>query len=889
MSDPPADGIVWNESDTALRDDVSSLGSLLGEVLVAQRGAPFLETVEAIRLAAKARRDHDPNARQRLEDALHGLEAGEALEVVRAFQTYFLLTNLAEQLHRVRRGHDYQRAGAGPQAGSWADSIARARAAGVALPELLGQLERMQVMPVFTAHPTMAERRTVLEKSRRIAFAMADGRSARTPEEARSSRDRLRMEVTTLWQTEETRPHRPTVADERGYVLFFLLEVVYEVIPLTYETLEQAIAEVYGATVRVPPFLRFGTWVGGDMDGNPNVTAETVAETIAEHRRLVCARYLAEVRDLGGRLSQSRQRVSISAALDEALSADARALPEVEVDAREPYRAKLSYVAHRLERDLYRSAAELHADLTQVHESLRANGGEDAGAFLVLRLLRRVETFGLHLATLDVRQDARELRAHPEAFRPVLQAVREARQVGDGDAFGSLILSMARTADDVRLATRLCAEEGVPDLPVAPLFETVADLEAGPGVLRELLADTDYRQAVQRAGGSQMIMLGYSDSAKDAGMLASRWALYQAQRALLEVAAAAGVPLTLSPRPRRHGEPWRRPDARRGARPACRYGGGACASPSRARPSPASSSCAPSRAASWSCWAALCSWPRWTRRRSRDRSGSRSPAPPRRAARHVPSARLRRRGHARLLPRGHAHRRHPRAVHRQPSALAQGERPHRGSARHPLGLRLDADALPDDQLVRSRHRALRGRCSGATRDVRRLPVLPRRHRQPGHGAGQVGPRHRLSLRVAGRRPPSGGAHRGQHPCRARPHRGRSARRHRHQHAPGAGTGARAIHPPAQPVRRPHELPPGGDAAPLARGRRVGEAGRALHRQRDRRRAAQHRVTWSVRAAPTDGAGLDERSRRGCFIAAPASARHARPAFAGRPPRSGAAA
>jgi phosphoenolpyruvate carboxylase len=545
VSDTPADGIVWSETDTALRDDVSSLGSLLGEVLVAQRGAPFLETVETIRLAAKARRDQDPEARERLESALRGLDADEALEVVRAFETYFLLTNLAEQLHRVRRAHDYQRAGAAPQAGSWADSIARAHAAGVTLPELLRQLERMQVMPVFTAHPTMAERRTVLEKSRRIAFAMADGRGAHTPEEARASRDRLRMEVTTLWQTEETRPHRPTVADERAYVLFFLLQIVYEVVPLTYETLEQAIAEVYGSAVRVPPFLRFGTWVGGDMDGNPNVTAETVAETVAEHRRLVCSRYLGEVRDLGGRLSQSRERVSISAALEQGLAADARALPEVEVDAREPYRAKLSYVAHRLERDLYRSAAELHADLTQVHQSLCDNRGEDAGAFLVLRLLRRVETFGLHLATLDVRQDARELRAHPEAFRPVLQAVRDARQVGDADAFGSLVLSMARTADDVRLATRLCAEEGVPDLPVAPLFETVADLEAGPGVLRELLADADYRQAVERAGGRQMVMLGYSDSAKDAGMLASRWALYQAQRALVEVAGSAGVPLTL--------------------------------------------------------------------------------------------------------------------------------------------------------------------------------------------------------------------------------------------------------------------------------------------------------------------------------------------------------
>ncbi len=545
VSEPAADGIVWSDTDIALRDDVSSLGSLLGEVLVAQQGAPFLETVETIRLAAKARRRADAGASETLERSLRDLDAGQALDVVRAFQTYFLLTNLAEQLHRVRRAHDYQRAGAAPQTGSWADSIARARAAGVTLPQLLGQLARMRVMPVFTAHPTMAERRTVLEKSRRIAFAMADAGRARTPEETRASRDRLRMEVTTLWQTEETRPRRPTVADERGYVLFFLLQVVYEVIPVSYETLERGIAEVYGATVRVPPFLRFGTWVGGDMDGNPNVTAETVAETVAEQRRLIRARYLAEVQDLAGRLSQSRQRVAISAELERGLAADARALPGVEVDPRQPYRAKLSYVAHRLHHDLYQAAAELHADLTQVHESLCANRGADAGAFLVLRLLRRVETFGLHLATLDVRQGAGELRAHPEAFRPVLQAVRDARRGGDADAVGALVLSMAQSADDVRMAARLCADEGVPDMPVAPLFETVADLEAGPRVLAELLADADYRQAVERSGGRQVVMLGYSDSAKDAGMLASRWALYEAQRALVAVSANAGVPLTL--------------------------------------------------------------------------------------------------------------------------------------------------------------------------------------------------------------------------------------------------------------------------------------------------------------------------------------------------------
>lgn len=545
VSEASDDGIVWNESDAALRDDVSSLGALLGEVLAAQRGTQFLEKVETIRRAAKARRRDDPAASEELESVLHGLDAAEALEVVRAFETYFLLTNLAEQLHRVRRAHDYQRAGGAPQAGSWADTIAAAHAAGVALPELLEQLGQMRVMPVFTAHPTMSERRTVLDKTRRIAFAMAEGRRARTPEEERSSRDRLRMEVTTLWQTEETRPRRPTVADERAHVLFYLLEVVYEVIPISYETLEQAIAEVYGATVRVPPFLRFGTWVGGDMDGNPNVTAETVAETIADQRRLIRARYLGEVRDLAGRLSQSRERVGISSALEQALAADARDLPEVEADTREPYRAKLTYVAHRLERDLYRSAEALHAELSLVHESLLAHRGADAGAFLVQRLLRRVETFGLFLATLDVRQDARELRANPDGFRPVVDAVRTARQSGDPDAFGALVLSMAKSADDVRLAARLCAEGGVDDLPVAPLFETVADLEAGPRVLGELLADADHRALVERSGGRQMVMLGYSDSAKDAGMLASRWALFEAQRALVDVAAAAGVPLTL--------------------------------------------------------------------------------------------------------------------------------------------------------------------------------------------------------------------------------------------------------------------------------------------------------------------------------------------------------
>jgi phosphoenolpyruvate carboxylase len=594
------------EKDRPLRADVSLLGSLVGEVLVDQHGPELLELVETVRKAAIRQREGGVD--EGLDRLLAGLEPAEVMRVIHAFSAYLRVVNLAEKVHRIRRRRDYQRAGAEAQPGSLEAVLGRLREAGVEAQTVAAAIDGLRIQPVFTAHPTEATRRTIQEKEYDIVVRLVERLNPElTPAEQSLALDRIRASLTSSWQT-RIMPHaRPTVADELDNILFYLTEILYRVTPRFYDALQQAFEQHYGPGSGPFPKplptnvnLRFGSWVGGDMDGNPNVTAATVLETLSMHRAVIIRRYLPDVRKLSRYLSQSLTETGVSDAVcrqleryRDMLPGASREIPERHQDM--PYRCLLSLVAKRLEGTLadaetaYASADEFAADILAVSDSLRVNRGEHAGLFGVERLLTRIRTFGFHLATLDVRQDALLLRrvigellgcadwlerepgrraevlAHllatdslPSAAgeRPlsdeaaealaVFRAISTARQLYGSPAIGLFIISMAQGADDVLTALAL-AEIANPHtgaskpLDVAPLLETVDDLQAGPAIVRSLLALRPYRKHLKGLANRQVIMVGYSDSNKDSGIVASRWALYEAQRKLVEVGAAEGV------------------------------------------------------------------------------------------------------------------------------------------------------------------------------------------------------------------------------------------------------------------------------------------------------------------------------------------------------------
>ena len=593
------------DTTDALRRDVSFLGAMLGSVITEQSGRELFDVVEGARLAARSRREGAAAAEQTLDELLTGLEPAFAAEVARAFSAYFALVNMAERVHRIRRRREYLKSGE-PQPGSLEDVMRRVREAGVALDLVLSQLARMLVEPVLTAHPTEAVRRTILAKEQRVARILVDllERTDRTPQETAALEGQLRDEITVMWQTAEHSRVKRTVADEVEHVLFYLADVIYRVVPALDDAMAQAIHHAFGEDVEdaMPgPLLRFGSWVGGDMDGNPNVGPETIRHTLDRHRELILDRYVAELRVLFGHLSQSRSRVAVDRAVEDRCSQYRRQMPEVAsgIPTRYddmPYRILLWFCWARLEavrnggEHAYRSSAELADDLRLVTSSLRNNRGEHAGLVRTLRLARRVATFGFHLATLDVRQDAGVHRrvvgtllgrpgfsdASPTERVEVLRAAIDrapaeqetvddeaartlgvVAQIADAhrrfgtNAIGPYIISMAQGPDDALAVLYLARRGGLTDsggvvpIDVAPLFETVSDLDAAGATLESLLADPLYRAHVAARGDRQIVMMGYSDSSKESGLAASRWALHRAESALADAATRSGVELTL--------------------------------------------------------------------------------------------------------------------------------------------------------------------------------------------------------------------------------------------------------------------------------------------------------------------------------------------------------
>ena len=521
------------QADEPLRADVRMLGSILGTVLVEQVGSGLLDAVERVRLLARDARERGDVAE--VHAAVIDLAPEDQALVLRAFGIYFQLANIAEQHHRLRRRREHAQEEATSRE-SLDDAFERL--ADVPEDELRRRAEETALELVLTAHPTEATRRTTLLAHVRIAheLALLDD-PLLTPPDRRDAEGRLAEEVTLLWQTDEVRHDRPRVTDEIRHGLWFfehsLLRVSEELLRDWRRRLPDA-----------PPPFSFGTWIGGDMDGNPAAGSTTIGEALERARTLALEHHRADVRALAVELSSHRTLVRVSPELEESLALDAHELPAYadEIGARnelEPYRRKLSFMWWRLGNDGYGSPDKLLADIGVIRRSLEENGGRRIAAGRVAALERTVELFGFHLAKLDVRLHARDLDS--ARARDAVAAAAAARRRHGERALDTLIVSGTSSAADVLRALELSAAP----LAVVPLFETIDDLAAAPPIVDRLLQEPRFAERVAARGGRVEVMVGYSDSGKDGGYLAAQWAIHRAQEGLAEVAREHGVELTI--------------------------------------------------------------------------------------------------------------------------------------------------------------------------------------------------------------------------------------------------------------------------------------------------------------------------------------------------------
>ena len=583
-------------SDKRLRDDVRLLGELLGETLRAQEGEELFNMVERVRALAKSGRAGNTDDFDKLGALLASRPTSEALPVARAFAQFLNLANIAEQHHRVRRRRDYAREGnAAPQPGSCDEVFGRMIEQGVTPDRLFECVAALDIELVITAHPTEVVRRTLLQKNKRIADTLARlDHSDNTAQERQELTDDLRREITAAWETDEVRHDRPTPLDEVKGGLFIFEQTLWESLPRYLRLVDDALRKHAGRPLPLQAApIRFGSWIGGDRDGNPNVTPDVTGNATLLSRWVAADLYIAEI-------DQLRSELSMATGSDE-LQKRAAALDGDGV--REPYRTVLRDLRDRLDgartsieealvaeggwrtwRSPVAGVEELLDPLMACYRSLHETGSSIIAEGRLLDLIRRARAFGLTLVRLDVRQDSARHTAllasitralgegdyeewdEPRRQQFLLGELTQPRPLIDDDtaledeerdvietfraiatldreSLGAYVITMASQPSDVLAVALLQRIAEVPQpLRIVPLFETRADLEGAGQSMRELLAVDWYRDAI---AGHQEVMIGYSDSAKDAGRLAAAWALYKAQEEIVEAVGASDVELTL--------------------------------------------------------------------------------------------------------------------------------------------------------------------------------------------------------------------------------------------------------------------------------------------------------------------------------------------------------
>jgi phosphoenolpyruvate carboxylase len=592
--------------DEPLRDDVRALGDSIGEMLREQGGEPFLALVEGDRRAAIERRAGDPEAADALQLRTRNRTPVAATDLTRAFSIWFQAVNTAEKVHRVRRRREYLDSAQGGQPGGIAACVGRLCAEGLSLAQVMNLISSMSIEPVFTPHPTESTRRTILRKQQHIAEDLLDRLNpSLTSAELQTLWARVRLELTTIWQTEEHPRENLTIGDEREHVLFYLIDILYRVVPLFYEEIETALGQAYAVppeSLDLPNILRFGSWVGGDMDNNAEVHGKVIRETLQRHRQIIVSTYYDESRQLAEALSQSASRVAITPALAQRIEAYGAMLPGAQAltptrHDRMPYRVFFGQIGERLKASYemrpngYFGAEELLADIDLAATSLLMNRGRHSGYFLVRRFKRRVRTFGFHLAALDLTQHAhvhdevigqglgdpawaslpreqrlaalRDLlardRGPTSAFDAmgrrtlsVFEAIGQARHKFGARSIGEYIVSGTQGPEDLlavlllaRWADILDRRTGECALDVAPSLESIGSIENAGAILAGLLREPAYRSHLATRNDRQIVLIGYSDCNKQGGIAASRWAMQTAQTQLLVAAREAGIRITL--------------------------------------------------------------------------------------------------------------------------------------------------------------------------------------------------------------------------------------------------------------------------------------------------------------------------------------------------------
>jgi phosphoenolpyruvate carboxylase len=600
--------------DRSLHGDVRWLASALGRVIRRLEGDRCFEAVEGLRTSCRARRRGEEGAPslQNIFSEVQELDLSTAAKVARAFTLFFLLINTAEQVQRVRRSgdrlaqpEDYQDV----ELGSMRRVLQELKDRGHSAETVMDAISHVTVRPVLTAHPTEATRRTVLSLQDRVAQLLLE-RDQATPTRRVEVEAALEAEVELLWFTSEVRHDRLQVMDEVGNVLWYFEDRLFDVSAQVIEHLQEGFAAIFGKDLGTPLALSFGSWVGGDRDGNPYVTPEITEEAARRSSYSVLGKYIGAIADLIERLSLSDRIVSVPPSLRASIETDSKVLPDVwqknqRRDADEPIRLKLSFIRARLEqtqkqleaysahrsgafRAAYANASEFEHDLALIDEALKNAGATGARQTLLNPLMIRVRMLGFYGFCMDVRNDAYE---HARAFeeiaatlkqpdfdyqalerellgtRPLIgplqklsersenvvetfKAIKRIHQQVSPEAASTYIISMAKSSEDLLRVLLLAREAGLVNLAsdppessldVVPLFETLDDLKNAAPIMQRLFASEVYARQLVARGMRQEVMLGYSDSAKDAGLLTSSWALYCTQRDLSHVCKAAGV------------------------------------------------------------------------------------------------------------------------------------------------------------------------------------------------------------------------------------------------------------------------------------------------------------------------------------------------------------
>ncbi|HET20278.1 MAG TPA: phosphoenolpyruvate carboxylase, partial [Chromatiales bacterium] len=619
-----------SKNDAALRARVKLFGQLLGEIVLEQAGEEVFEAVETLRKGfIRQRQQPNPRTHAKLMEVINELPADKLTQVVRAFSIYFSLVNIAEEelQHQQRRG--MVRRGLNLWKGSFHDTLREFSKEGMTAGQLQTLLDNLQYIPVFTAHPTEAKRRTVMDQQRRIFVLSSElNRPGIGEVEHADIVQSIKTHILALWKTNEVRSVRPKVEDEIRQGLYYFRQSIFSAVPVSYRYLEKAVATNFGQDlaqqIKVPSFLRFGSWIGGDRDGNPFVTPETTEKAVAMAAEMVLEEYRQRIYALGRSLTHSISLCPNICVRQLALEGDKRFVAAVfgsEGDEHfedEPYRTKLRIMDYRLSRNLeyvrrlkdghakplpgdaYQGPAEFLADLYRIRDSLIENHDHLLANADLKDLIRLAETFGFHLFQLDIRQESTRhtdavaeildqiepglnylehgeedrLRVlaeriqrpapaiDPMALTPdtlqtlrVFDVMRAMRRDVSAEAFGAYVISMTHAASHVMEVMYLAYLAGLAgydqdgkaycNLLISPLFETIEDLAHIEQVLTLLLDNPVYRELLAASGDLQEVMLGYSDSCKDGGVLASVWNLYQAQLKVLELTRSRGVEFRL--------------------------------------------------------------------------------------------------------------------------------------------------------------------------------------------------------------------------------------------------------------------------------------------------------------------------------------------------------